>query len=112
MAKIILIISILIFTGCASWSTQDKALMGSFVASQAISGAQIHHANNTNGIHEQNGIYKDCEPEGIALFKLLGIGAVYGLSELLPDYKTEILIGANVIGWGFVIKDQIVIEDN
>lgn len=103
-------ILILLFAGCASWTKGERILLLSFAGSQALGVAQMEYARTHGGVHEQNGLFKGNEiPENI-LIKGAGVLSVYGLCELLPQYRTQILGLANLLGWGFVVKDQIVIR--
>ena len=97
------------------WSTPDKALLGTFVALQAIDVAQTKRVLKRGG-YEMNPLFGKHPSDGqLLLGKAVGTSAIYWLSDNYPEYRTGLLIGAVAVqtivvrrnyigaqaGWGF-----------
>jgi len=93
------LIVIMLLQGCAGWSKGDKLKFTSFVAFQAIDGAQsvkfIDEDREANSLYTNNG--------SLIVGKIVAVGAIYLLSEYLPESRSAILNVANVVSGGVVI---------
>ena len=73
---------------------------------------QLYSAGNMNyqqeeGYYEINSIYpKHPSKTRVYTTKAIEIAGVYGLTKIFPRYEKTILIGANVLCWGFIIDDR------
>jgi len=108
MKKLIIIFSILIFSGCAHhqdrkpWDNWDKALYGGLVAGSIADIATTNH-NINNGFEEQNSICGNGKPETTIPLNIAGLVAVYYIADYLPPKHRKWLLGvSNVLRWGAV----------
>jgi len=77
-----------------------------FIAGQIISAGNMNYQQEM-GYYEINPIYgKHPSKEQVYITKAVEIGAVYGLTKLMPKYKKEIVSFANGVCWGFIYSDK------
>lgn len=112
IAQVLSLLFSLALTACAGWSRTDKAMMGSFVAGQAINYGQVVYVCERDDWHELNPMVDEIWDKsgkiGILSYKLVSTGLVYLAADRLPKYRTEILGASNVIVWSVVSHDLAV----
>jgi len=89
--RLFLIMSILILTACASWSTTDRALLGYGAGLHAFDAYCSYHYVDRDT--ELNGLLAGMKPAEAVGAMVLSFGIMYFLADYFKDYRTPILIG-------------------
>jgi len=83
-----------------------KILWTLFIAGQILSAGNMNYQQEM-GYYEINPLYGNYpSTQQIYITKTLQVGAVYGLTQIYPEHKKDILKIANGICWGFIITDR------
>lgn len=83
-----------------------KTLWTLFIVGQLLSAGNMNYQQEA-GYYEINPIYgRHPSCERVYVTKIAEIGAIYGLTRVMPKHKKKILVGANVICWGLIIDDR------
>lgn len=79
-----------------------------FIAGQILNAGHTNYALE-NGYYEQNPIYgKHPSKQEIYIGKIISTAGIYGLTKAFPRHEKPVLIVANVVVWGVVIRDSMV----
>ncbi|MCK5610508.1 hypothetical protein KAR91_52025 [Candidatus Pacearchaeota archaeon] len=82
-----------------------KALWILFIAGQIINAGNMNYQQDM-GYYETTPYYsRHPSKSEVYLVKVGGTIAVYATTKILPKHETLILLGANVVVWGFVYDD-------
>ena len=82
-----------------------NSLWALFIVLQVYNAGNINYQQE-NGYYEINPIYgRHPSKQQVYMTKIGETLAVYGATKLFPDYKKEILIGANSVALAFVYSD-------
>ena len=78
-----------------------------FVAGQILSAGNMNYQQEM-GYYEINRIYsKHPSKQEIYWTKGIETGLIFAATKIFPEYEKEILIGSNVVCWGFIINDRV-----
>ena len=100
--KNIIIISILILSGCSfhEWNRTDKILYTGLVTA-TVADIAITEYGLDNGAEEKNPIF-DGNSGLMIPVNLVALGIIYYLADKSPECRTWILGTTNVLRWGVV----------
>lgn len=83
-----------------------KVLWVLFMAGQILNAGNMNYQQEI-GYYETTSYYsKHPSKKEVYVTKAAGTLAVYCATELLPGYKEPIMVGANLIVWGFIYSDK------
>jgi len=77
-----------------------------FITGQVINAGNMNYHQDA-GYYETTSYYSTHPSrKEVYVGKVAGTLAVYGATRLFPRYKKPVLIGANVVVWGFIYDDN------
>jgi len=84
-----------------------KFLWAALIAGQILSAGNMNYQQEA-GYHEINPIYTEHpSKQRVYWTKAIETGLIFGATELFPKHEKGILIGSNVVCWGFIISDRM-----